>query len=70
MSGKFLFVLTAVAVVGHGSAQSTLEDEARQFLKWVDDNATVLVYDYTRASWNYNTNITAENADKVVSVFL
>lgn len=69
MSGKFFFVLTAVAVVGHALAQST-EDNARQFLKWVDDNATVLVYDYTRASWNYNTNITAENADKVVSLFL
>ncbi|XP_048108405.1 angiotensin-converting enzyme 2-like isoform X1 [Alosa alosa] len=68
MSGKFLLALMAVAavVVGHTvGAQSTLEDNARQFLKWVDDNATELVYDYTRSSWNYNTNITAENADKV-----
>ncbi|XP_012675889.2 angiotensin-converting enzyme 2-like [Clupea harengus] len=66
MSGKFLFVLAAVvAVVAHVAAQTPVEDNARQFLKWFDDNATVLVYDSSLASWAYNTNITAENADKV-----
>ncbi|KAL2089517.1 hypothetical protein ACEWY4_014205 [Coilia grayii] len=66
MSGSFLVVLTALAtvLVTQTGAQGSVEDQAWQFLKWVDDNATILVYDYTRASWNYNTNITAENADK------
>lgn len=71
MSGKFLFVLAAVvAAVAHVAAQTPVEDNARQFLKWFDDNATVLVYDSSLASWAYNTNITAENADKVVSLLL
>ncbi|XP_030642567.1 angiotensin-converting enzyme 2-like [Chanos chanos] len=64
MSMRLLLVLTLSAVLGV-LAHATIEQEAREFLKRVDDNATILVYDYTVASWEYNTNITTENADKV-----
>ncbi|XP_063056336.1 angiotensin-converting enzyme 2-like [Engraulis encrasicolus] len=66
MSGRLILVWTALVavLVTQTRAQASMEERAKQFLKWVDDNATVLVYDYTRASWEYNTNISQENADK------
>lgn len=69
MSGRLILVWTALVavLVTQTRAQASMEERAKQFLKWVDDNATVLVYDYTRASWEYNTNISQENADKEVS---
>lgn len=67
MSARCLFVLT-VAVVVAVAAKSELELKAEEFLKKFDENATQLVYQYTLASWAYDTNITDENSQKLVSV--
>lgn len=50
-------------------AQS-VEDRARDFLQKFDVNASDLMYQYSLASWAYNTNITAENSDKLVSAVI
>ncbi|CAL1604593.1 unnamed protein product [Knipowitschia caucasica] len=47
------------------SAQSALEDEAREFLRRFDEQASNLMYSYSLASWAYNTDISQENSDKV-----
>ncbi len=65
MSFRILVVLLAVSSV---SAQSEVENSARDFLQQFDKNATALIYQYSLASWAYNTNITKENSDKVVSI--
>lgn len=57
-----------VAVVVAVAAKSELELKAEEFLKKFDENATQLVYQYTLASWAYDTNITDENSQKLVSV--
>ncbi|KAL1021764.1 hypothetical protein UPYG_G00017680 [Umbra pygmaea] len=63
MSLKLLLVgLAAVICV---AAQSDLERRAQEFLNWFDGNATDLVYQYSLASWEYNTNISQENLDKM-----
>ncbi|XP_064167231.1 angiotensin-converting enzyme 2 [Anguilla rostrata] len=61
MHAKFIFVL-AVAYV---SAQAGLEQQAREFLQKFDEEATNLMYQYSLASWEYNTNITSENSAKL-----
>uniref|UniRef100_A0A8C7W6D2 Angiotensin-converting enzyme n=1 Tax=Oncorhynchus mykiss TaxID=8022 RepID=A0A8C7W6D2_ONCMY len=59
-----LLGLIAVACV---AAQSDLERRAQEFLDQFDGNATHLMYQYSLASWAYNTDISQENLDKLVS---
>lgn len=66
MSARFLLVLVVVVGVAV-AAQSELEQRAVEFLKKFDENATQLMYQYSLASWAYNTNITDENSQKLVS---
>uniref|UniRef100_A0AAZ3S3H7 Angiotensin-converting enzyme n=1 Tax=Oncorhynchus tshawytscha TaxID=74940 RepID=A0AAZ3S3H7_ONCTS len=54
--------LIAVACV---AAQSDLERRAQEFLDQFDGNATHLMYQYSLASWAYNTDISQENLDKL-----
>lgn len=45
----------------------TVEERAKEFLQKFDEDASRLMYQYSLASWAYNTDITAENSDKLVS---
>uniref|UniRef100_A0A671WQS0 Angiotensin-converting enzyme n=2 Tax=Sparus aurata TaxID=8175 RepID=A0A671WQS0_SPAAU len=58
----FVALLAVSCVV---SAQSDLENRAREFLQRFDEEATKLMYQYSLASWAYNTDITQENSDKL-----
>lgn len=58
-------LLSAMASV---ACSQTVEESAREFLKKFDEEATDLMYQYSLASWAYNTDISQENADKEVSV--
>ncbi|XP_041936100.1 angiotensin-converting enzyme 2 [Alosa sapidissima] len=62
MSARVLLVLAVAVGV---AAQSELELRAEEFLKRFDQNATELMYQYSLASWAYNTNITDENSQKL-----
>uniref|UniRef100_A0A8C7T150 Angiotensin-converting enzyme n=1 Tax=Oncorhynchus mykiss TaxID=8022 RepID=A0A8C7T150_ONCMY len=64
MTRLLLVGLIAVACV---AAQSDLERRAQEFLDQFDGNATHLMYQYSLASWAYNTDISQENLDKLVS---
>lgn len=64
MTRRLLVGLIAVACV---AAQSDLERRAQEFLDTFDGNATHLMYQYSLASWAYNTDISQENLDKLVS---
>ncbi|XP_034535405.1 angiotensin-converting enzyme 2 [Notolabrus celidotus] len=63
MSARILVVL--LAVTGLISAQSDLENEARDFLEKFDVEASAHMYNYSLASWAYNTDISEENSDKL-----
>ncbi|XP_033492522.1 angiotensin-converting enzyme 2 [Epinephelus lanceolatus] len=63
MSARVLVTLLAVSCAV--SAQSDVENRAREFLKRFDEEATPRMYQYSLASWAYNTNITKENSDKL-----
>ncbi|KAM9860403.1 angiotensin-converting enzyme 2 [Aulostomus maculatus] len=63
MSGKILVVLLTLSYTV--SAQSDMEAKAREFLEKFDKEASKLMYQYSLASWEYNTNITQENSDKL-----
>lgn len=65
MSVRILLLLLAVSSAV--SAQSSMESEAEVFLEKFDKEATQRMYQYSLASWAYNTNITKENSDKLVS---
>lgn len=67
MSARFL--LTLLAVTCAVSAQSQVEKDASKFLQDFDKEATDRMYQYSLASWAYNTNITKENSDKLVSIW-
>lgn len=67
MSPRILVTLLAVSCAV--SAQSDVESQAREFLDRFDKEASDLMYQYSLASWAYNTNITQENADKEVSTW-
>ncbi|CAK6970800.1 angiotensin-converting enzyme 2 [Scomber scombrus] len=47
------------------SALSEVEIRAKEFLNKFDEEATKRMYQYSLASWAYNTNITQENSDKL-----
>ncbi|XP_075996407.1 angiotensin-converting enzyme 2 [Genypterus blacodes] len=46
-------------------AQADVESRAREFLKKFDQEASKRMYQYSLASWAYNTNITKENSDNL-----
>lgn len=63
------WILVALLAVSCGvSAQVDLESEARTFLQMFDEEATQRIYNYSLASWAYNTNITKETSEKLVSI--
>lgn len=66
MSARILVALLAVSCAV--SAQSDVENKAREFLQRFDEEATRRMYEYSLASWAYNTNITKENSEKLVSI--
>lgn len=66
MSPRILVALLAVGCVV--SAQTDVENSAREFLQRFDEEATQRMYQYSLASWAYNTDITKENSDKLVSI--
>ncbi|XP_061608621.1 angiotensin-converting enzyme 2 [Phyllopteryx taeniolatus] len=63
MSGKIF--LRLLALCGAVSAQSLVENQARDFLEKFDEEASARMYQYSLASWAYNTDITKENSDKL-----
>ncbi|XP_047437247.1 angiotensin-converting enzyme 2 [Mugil cephalus] len=58
-------LLTLLAATCAVSAQSDVETRAREFLQRFSTNASEIMYQYSLASWAYNTNITDHNSDKV-----
>ncbi|XP_059943107.1 angiotensin-converting enzyme 2 isoform X2 [Mesoplodon densirostris] len=62
MSASFWLLLSLVAVT---AAQPTTEEKAKIFLQKFDHEAEDLSYQSSLASWNYNTNITDENVQKM-----
>uniref|UniRef100_A0A674DM83 Angiotensin-converting enzyme n=1 Tax=Salmo trutta TaxID=8032 RepID=A0A674DM83_SALTR len=66
MTRRLLVGLIAVACV---AAQSDLERRAQEFLDTFDGNATHLMYQYSLASWAYNTDISQENLDKLSAIW-
>lgn len=62
MSSSSWLLLSLVAVA---TAQSLLEEKAESFLNKFNQEAEDLSYQSSLASWNYNTNITEENAQKM-----
>lgn len=64
MSARW-FLLLAMASL---ASTQTVEENAREFLRKFDEDASRLVYQYSLASWAYNTDISQENADKEVSM--
>ncbi|XP_039600981.1 angiotensin-converting enzyme 2 [Polypterus senegalus] len=61
MSPSLLLVLISATAV----QLLTVEEKAEQFLNNFNIEAPKLNYQYSLASWEYNTNITNENADKL-----
>lgn len=57
----FLAMSSVVSLVA-----GDVESAAREFLDRFDQNASEKMYQYSLASWAYNTDITQENSDKVV----
>ncbi|KAM9493763.1 angiotensin-converting enzyme 2 [Clarias gariepinus] len=61
-----MFALCILVLAGTSAVWGqTLEDKARVFLQKFDDEASRLMYNYSLASWAYNTDITAENSEKL-----
>ncbi|XP_033972614.1 angiotensin-converting enzyme 2 [Trematomus bernacchii] len=63
MSARVLVALLAVSCTV--SAQTALENQAKEFLQKFDEEATQRMYQYSLASWAYNTDINKENSDKL-----
>ncbi|XP_049573213.1 angiotensin-converting enzyme 2 [Syngnathus scovelli] len=63
MSGKIL--LCVLACWCSLSTSSLVENQAKEFLRKFDEEASALMYQYSLASWAYNTDITKENSDKL-----
>ncbi|XP_051528777.1 angiotensin-converting enzyme 2-like isoform X2 [Myxocyprinus asiaticus] len=60
------FLLLAMASM---ACAQTVEERAREFLQKFDEDASHLVYQYSLASWAYNTDISQENADKEAEAY-
>lgn len=68
MSAMIRFLVTLLVVSSAVSAQSDVETQAAEFLERFDKEATERIYKYSLASWAYNTNITKETSQKLVSL--
>ncbi|XP_017295385.1 angiotensin-converting enzyme 2 [Kryptolebias marmoratus] len=64
MSAGVLLTLLA-AFCSFPVEAADLEAEAKDFLLKFDENATAQMYQYSLASWAYNTDISQENSDKL-----
>ncbi|XP_062939077.1 angiotensin-converting enzyme 2 isoform X2 [Cynocephalus volans] len=62
MSGCFWLLLSLISVT---AAQFTVEELAKTFLDKFNHEAEDLFYESSLASWDYNTNITEENVQKM-----
>lgn len=62
MSSPFWLLLSLVAVT---TAQLTVDEDAQKFLDKFNQEAEDLSHQSSLASWDYNTNITEENAQKM-----
>ncbi|KAG7275851.1 hypothetical protein CRUP_016791, partial [Coryphaenoides rupestris] len=60
-----LLLLLAVGPPGLRAQESPTEIAAREFLQKFDVEASHRMYQYSLASWDYNTNITEENSKKL-----
>ncbi|XP_053720382.1 angiotensin-converting enzyme 2 isoform X1 [Synchiropus splendidus] len=63
MASKIFVMLLALSSAV--SAQSSVETQAKKFLLQFSEEASACMYNYSLASWAYNTNITKENSDKL-----
>ncbi len=63
-----LRILVALLAFSSAVFAQTEDSRASEFLDRFDVEATDLMYQYSLASWAYNTNITEENSNKVVRV--
>lgn len=68
MSARIRILAALLAASCAVFGQSDMEKQAAAFLKDFDTNATERIYKYSLASWAYNTNITKENSQKLVSL--
>lgn len=51
------------------AATQDVTQKAKEFLEQFNERAEDLSYESSLASWDYNTNITEENARKMVGTF-
>ncbi|XP_051531994.1 angiotensin-converting enzyme 2-like [Myxocyprinus asiaticus] len=65
MSAHWLLLLALASM----ACAQTVEERAREFLRKFDEDASHLVYQYSLASWAYNTDISQENADKETEAY-
>ncbi|RXN26547.1 angiotensin-converting enzyme 2 [Labeo rohita] len=65
MFARWLLLLAVASV----ACSQTVEDSAREFLQKFDEEASNLMYQYSLASWAYNTDISQENADKEAAAY-
>ena len=75
MTEKLLTLLLATAMVAAAFAASVpsssdVEDEAEAFLEAYDSAVGKLMNEMTIAQWNYETNITDENAEVALEASL
>ncbi|KAM8895228.1 angiotensin-converting enzyme 2 isoform 2-T2 [Spinachia spinachia] len=63
MPARVLVALLAVSCLV--SAQSEVENKTMVFLQKFDEEASRRMYQYSLASWAYNTDISTENSDKL-----
>lgn len=68
MSAMIRILVTLLVVCSAVSVQSDVETQAAEFLERFDKEATERIYNYSLASWAYNTNITKENSQNLVSL--
>ncbi|KAI7795118.1 angiotensin-converting enzyme 2 [Triplophysa rosa] len=65
MSARWLLLLAMASL----ASTQTVEENAGEFLRKFDEDASRLVYQYSLASWAYNTDISQENADKEAEAY-
>uniref|UniRef100_G3PQP4 Angiotensin-converting enzyme n=1 Tax=Gasterosteus aculeatus aculeatus TaxID=481459 RepID=G3PQP4_GASAC len=65
---SYLVLAALLAVSCLVSAQSDVENNAKVFLQTFDEEASRRMYQYSLASWAYNTDISTENSDKLESL--
>ena len=68
VAGAAAMLLLAVVALFTPGARAQLDTEARAkaFLEKFSTEASAIMYEYSLASWAYNTNITEENSNTVV----